>query len=126
MRTESVTKCVVFLLLLCGSSTALGGDKTWNTGSGSWDVDGYWTPWGIPGANDTALISKTGGPTVTFSLDADRSVFMLMVEKSGKLLHTSHKLTVLNNLYLGYGSGTGTYDLNQTRASLEVLHIYIA
>ena len=94
-------------LLWAGAATS-----TWNSGNALWRDSGCWTPTGIPGAGNTALINNGG--TVTLDISASIGTLQLgqNAGQSGTLyvLGTSTVFTV-GTIYVGY-AGTGTMEVS--------------
>ena len=53
------------LLVIFNYTTAAQTTYTWNGGSGNWSEPTNWTPAGVPGAVDSAIIVTTGTITLT-------------------------------------------------------------
>ncbi len=104
---------------------------TWtNSLSGDWDVATNWTPNLAPGVNDTAIIDRSGQPTVTLNSTADCDHVSLGGFNSSPTLTGTGTLKVRGNLswLSGAMSGSGHTiveaggELNMGNPSLLVLN----
>ena len=86
---------------------------SWANGvSGNWNAASNWTPVGVPGAADTALIKKSGTYTVTSSF-AD-GVAVLEMAKKATLAVTADSLAVTS------GTGTARWPAQSRSSTLRV------
>lgn len=68
-RCRFATLGAVTVLLFAFPARAVATTYTWNAGNGTWDDPSSWTPPGVPGATDTAVMSNG-----SITLDAETSV----------------------------------------------------
>jgi fibronectin-binding autotransporter adhesin len=110
MRMKPRFAVLLATCLLAAVRIVTGASYSWNVSSGDWSAASNWSPNGVPGAADTAIISNGG--TVTVS--ADTSVSSLNLT-SGTLAGTA-ALTVGSgfNWTGGTVTGTGTLTLLET------------
>ncbi len=84
MTHRQVLPAAVFVMALAASSSAWAVDKTFQPVSGSWSVAGNWSPTGIPGANDRAIIPAGRTATVATSQTVDYlTVYGLLILQDG-------------------------------------------
>jgi len=79
---------------------------TWNNSAGSWQTASNWTPNGIPGTADTAVVN---GGTVT----NDSTVFVASLFQNGGTINGTGEINIIDSLSFTYGihSGTGATKL---------------
>ncbi len=72
---------LVSMLLLCSGRATYSMTYTWNAGNGDWDASINWSPIGVPGGSDTAIL---GSGTYTVTVDSVQTVGALdMTGNSG-------------------------------------------
>ncbi|MDX5427874.1 MAG: hypothetical protein LPK79_07210 [Bacteroidota bacterium] len=90
-------KLLLFSLIL-SSSYLLAGSFTAKTGNRNWSSNGTWTPSGIPGPGDTALIPFGANITVDLTTNVHR------VENQGTLIFQSTRSLTIGGDFLSSGT----------------------
>lgn len=106
------------------SSQALAGTKTWIGGStGSWHVDGNWTPVGVPGSlDDVDINTLTNSVTITISSDVAVASIDVVSGVPYEVVFitdntvTTGSMSVSGMLRLGYSAGSAGDILHVTGA----------
>ena len=110
-RLNYWTSILLVLALTAGASAVT---KTWNVGTGNWNVSGNWNPSGIPAAADEVKIFKASGKcTIPASYTAvcyrayvyDATTSSLTVASGGTL-----NISTGQFVKVGFGSTLGTQD----------------
>ena len=103
-------RCVTSILLSMGANPTSAASLTWiNTSGGDWNIAGNWSPSGVPGATDTALITAAGTYVVTVN-DSESAASLTIGGATG-----TQSLQISSGGALNEAGGTMT-----TKASLTV------
>jgi hypothetical protein len=98
----------IALILLFASTTLFGADKTWIANSGSWSVNGNWSPFGRPADFDNVSLFGANSMSKTVTYDINDG-----------LLHVYGTIGIQS-------AGFGTFELRQPGTSLEASNMSIA
>ncbi|WP_341228476.1 hypothetical protein [uncultured Arcticibacterium sp.] len=113
----NIIKTIVFFILTCQSFSVLAVTKTYvGASGGDWGVAASWTPAGIPGPSDYAIIPA--GITVTVSGN-QTGTHVGFIEIRGTLdLTNNGKLTVVDGVHIVSGGGAvGNGNSDQLRVN---------
>ncbi len=106
----ALIRCVASILLSMGANPTWAATLTWiNTSGGDWNIAGNWSPSGVPGATDTALITAAGTYVVNVS-DSESAASLTIGGATG-----TQSLQINSGGALNEAGGTMT-----TKASLTV------
>ena len=96
------------LVLMVGSAHA--NVLTWNTGSGSWNTPGNWTPNGTPGASDTAdFTGQNLTAAAAISLSGNGTAGIINLGDSD----STHAYTLSNDGAITLNNGTSNAQINE-------------
>ncbi len=80
-------------------------DKIWNGTTGNWNVPGNWSPSGVPGTADIAILSGGGTYTVTYNEPSGEISGLVVADPGATLQFVSGDfLNVLGNVELTAGT----------------------
>jgi len=118
-RFRATFLSVVVVLLGLVAPDAYSGIYSWETSYGNWEMASNWSPdRNFPNTIDWMYVNRVGGGTCVFS-GADDTVTNVHVQAENTLQHSGDELTIWGNLFVGSGSGTGTYALTGSGATLS-------